>query len=209
MHIYAFGSICRGQVDFGSDIDLLAIVDGVDSRFDPNQYSIYSYNRINEIWTEGNPFAWHLSLEAKLLFSSNNSNLFQKLGTPTKYKNGLNDCKKFYKIFNQARESFCISPASAIFDLSSIFLAIRNFATCYSLACMQTAIFSRHSALMLNDKSLPISKQAYDIYMRSRLLCTRGLGVFIGEDDMKLAASFFDPIEEWMVVLLNEKGLSE
>ena len=62
MYIYAFGSLCRGQVDLESDVDLLAIVDGHDDRFDPSKFSIYSYNRVREIWQEGNPFAWHLSL---------------------------------------------------------------------------------------------------------------------------------------------------
>lgn len=66
MHIYVFGSTCRGDILPSSDVDLLAIVDGYDSRFDPNIYSIYSYQRIKEIWDEGNPFAWHLSLESRL-----------------------------------------------------------------------------------------------------------------------------------------------
>lgn len=35
MHIYAFGSICRGEIDKNSDIDLLAIVDGFDARLWP------------------------------------------------------------------------------------------------------------------------------------------------------------------------------
>lgn len=43
MHIYAFGSICRGEVDSFSDIDMLAIVSGRDERFNPRDYSIYSY----------------------------------------------------------------------------------------------------------------------------------------------------------------------
>lgn len=65
MHIYAFGSICRGDVSPASDVDLLAIVDGYDERFSLDDYSIYSYDRIWEIWNEGNPFAWHLALESK------------------------------------------------------------------------------------------------------------------------------------------------
>ncbi|WET17143.1 hypothetical protein P2W49_10480 [Yersinia intermedia] len=39
---------------------MLAIVSGRDERFNPRDYSIYSYERINELWKEGNPFAWHL-----------------------------------------------------------------------------------------------------------------------------------------------------
>jgi predicted nucleotidyltransferase len=67
MHIYAFGSLCRGEVSRNSDVDLLALVDGFDERFNPEIYSIYSYRRIEELWREGNPFAWHLSLESRLV----------------------------------------------------------------------------------------------------------------------------------------------
>ena len=70
MHIYIFGSICRGDLREGSDIDLLALVEGYDSRFDPDTFSVYSYSRIADLWAEGNPFAWHLFLESRLVFAS-------------------------------------------------------------------------------------------------------------------------------------------
>jgi hypothetical protein len=53
MHIYAFGSVCRGDISPGSDVDLLAVVEGHDARFSPDDYSIYSYERVREIWEEG------------------------------------------------------------------------------------------------------------------------------------------------------------
>ena len=48
VHIYAFGSVCRGDLSIGSDVDLLALVSGLDARFDPDMFSIYSYKRIEE-----------------------------------------------------------------------------------------------------------------------------------------------------------------
>jgi len=42
MHIYAFGSLCRGEIGLDSDIDLLAIVDQFDERLDQKLFSIYS-----------------------------------------------------------------------------------------------------------------------------------------------------------------------
>ena len=79
MHIYAFGSVCRGDVSPDSDVDLLAIVQGYDPRFSPDDYSIYSYERIRGIWAEGNPFAWHLSIESKLLYSPDGSDFLEAL----------------------------------------------------------------------------------------------------------------------------------
>ena len=42
MYIYAFGSICRGEIDFYSDVDLIAISDDLVQlkKFDPNKFSI-------------------------------------------------------------------------------------------------------------------------------------------------------------------------
>ena len=36
MHIYVFGSLCRGEVDTASDVDLLAVTDGFDKRLNPD-----------------------------------------------------------------------------------------------------------------------------------------------------------------------------
>jgi predicted nucleotidyltransferase len=131
MHIYAFGSVCRGDVSPASDIDLLAVVQGHDQRFSPDDYSIYSYERIREIWEEGNPFAWHLAFEAKLLYSSDESDFLKSLGKPMAYRNCLQDCEKFFALFRESRYSFESHADSKIFDLWIVFLPIRNFATCF------------------------------------------------------------------------------
>ena len=96
MHIYAFGSICRGDISLGSDVDLLAIVDSYSPDIDPDTFSIYSYKRIQEIWREGNPFAWHLFLESMLIFASDKFDYLTQLGSPSKYKNCVRDCEKFF-----------------------------------------------------------------------------------------------------------------
>ena len=46
VHIYAFGSVCRGEIDFGSDVDLLACVSNSDCAIDPRKYSIYRHERL-------------------------------------------------------------------------------------------------------------------------------------------------------------------
>ncbi|EED7773057.1 nucleotidyltransferase, partial [Salmonella enterica subsp. houtenae] len=135
MHIYAFGSICRGEIDSFSDIDMLAIVSGRDERFNPRDYSIYSYERISELWKEGNPFAWHLFLESKIIYSPDNIDYLRSLGKPSNYNSVFADCEKFLEIFISARRSIETSDLTEIFDLSSVFLSIRNFATCFSLGC--------------------------------------------------------------------------
>src|SRR6266404_1037927 len=105
MHIYAFGSVVRGDISRGSDVDLLAVVEGQDSRFDPSMFSVYSYDRLKTLWTEGNPFSWHLSLESKLLYSTDESDFFNELGRPRRYQNCVGDCEKFFALFSDAQSS--------------------------------------------------------------------------------------------------------
>src|SRR5258708_16359709 len=120
MHIYGYGSICRGEISADSDIDLLVIEGNRSDRFDPDTYSIYSYDRIEELWREGNPFAWHLSLEARLLYSSDGQDYLQNLGSPQPYQNFARDCRNFADLFQEARASLINDPGSSVFDLSSI-----------------------------------------------------------------------------------------
>ncbi|WP_413724839.1 nucleotidyltransferase domain-containing protein [Sodalis sp. RH16] len=198
MHIYAFGSICRGEVDSFSDIDMLAIVSGRDERFNPRDYSIYSYERINELWKEGNPFAWHLFLESKLIYSSDNVDYLRSLGKPSNYNSGLADCEKFLEIFISAKSSIETSDLTAIFDLSSVFLSIRNFATCFSLDCDVRSDFSRNSARNLGIHSIPVCDLTYQLLERARVLCTRGTGEILNTDDIKKVKAQLHLIELWM-----------
>lgn len=208
MHIYAFGSVCRGEISIDSDVDLLAIVQGHDARFSPDDYSIYSYERIREIWTEGNPFAWHLSIESRLLYASDQFDFLGSLGNPRPYTKCRQDCEKFFALFREARESFRAHRDSRVFDLSMVFLAIRNFATCFSLGALAKPDFSRNSALRLGNYSLPISVNAYNVMERSRILSTRGVGESIADQDAQIAFEQFSDIEDWMDRLLTEASKS-
>ena len=204
MHIYAFGSVCRGDVSFGSDIDLLAAVDGFDARFSPDTYSIYSYRRIREIWAEGNPFAWHLSMEAKLLFASDETDVLRALGSPEPYRNCSRDCEKFQSLFRDAAASAKSNRTTLVFDLSTIFLSIRNIATCFSMGVLTRPDFSRGSALHLGEYSLAMSRHPYEILERSRLLCTRGCGNAVTSEEIGIACTELSRIEEWMDQLTAE-----
>jgi hypothetical protein len=209
MHIYAFGSISRGDIQHDSDVDLLAIVDGFDSRFGSDTYSIYSYDRLRDLWQEGNPFAWHLSIESSLVFSSNNEDFLKSLGLPRQYSNCARDCHKFYSLFKEARASIEARKNSRVFDLSTVFLGIRNIATCYSLGNSDHPVFSRNSALCLGNSSLVITSEAYDILLRSRILCTRGYGANITDREFQVALSQFEKINDWMALLTSQAEIYE
>lgn len=203
MHIYAFGSVCRGDIDIGSDVDMLVISNGKLDHINPLDYSIYSYERISELWEQGNPFAWHLHLESKLVFSQDSSNYLLDLGSPKAYSEGESDCRKFYEIFKSAFYSINESRLSQVFDLSTVFLAMRNFASCYSLAYLERPDFSRRSCLNLGHLSIPINKEVFAILESSRILCTRGVGNSPTESQVNQAIESFPQIEFWMKSLMK------
>lgn len=201
MYIYAFGSICRGEIDIYSDIDLLAITNDF-NKYDPLVYSIYSPNKIKELWDKGNPFAWHLHLEATLIFSHNGSNFINDLATPQNYNNCVKDCLKFYEIFLEARDSLKNNKIEC-FDLSHIFLSVRNISSCFALGILKKAIFSRNSAYHLDNYSIPIPLSIYNILVRARILATRGNGPLLLGKEIELVNDNLDLIEKWMLQLIS------
>lgn len=202
MHIYAFGSVCRGEIDLGSDIDLLACVDCSAEQVDREKYSVYRYERIQALWEEGNPFAWHLHLESRLLFSPDGTDFLSDLGKPARYIGGDIDCIKFRKLFDRSYHELSQSSNSATFHLSCMFLAIRNFATCHSLSLGQP-IFSRKSPLM-TQPCLDIDSQAFSILIRARLLSTRGYGVNLSHEEIITATNAVSNVPRWMEALRSK-----
>lgn len=200
VHYYAFGSICRGETDPGSDVDLLACISTTDSTLDPKKFSIYTYDRVRELWREGNPFAWHLHYEARLIFSSDGSDFLVGLGAPAVYNRMVQDCMKFRRLFLESYQSILQTPNSAVFHLSCLFLATRNFATCYSFSTGRP-VFSRKSPMLL-DRKLPISEEAYSILARARILSTRGYGSRISKAEVETAKAFAPLILDWMENLI-------
>ena len=202
-HIYAFGSICRGDIARDSDVDLLALVASRDDRFDPEAYSIYSYKRIRVLWNEGNPFAWHLACESRLLYSSNQADHLKQLGDPKPYKKCAADCRKFRDLYRAGIQSIMAGGRSTLFDLSMVFLSIRNIATCYSLGLTRAPNFSRRSALQLGPASVPLSEESYRILERARILCTRGCGTGLNKNETGRVVRELEPVDLWMTTLVE------
>lgn len=180
-HIYAFGSICRGDISLDSDVDLLAVITGHDARFDPHVFSIYGPARLMALWKEGNPFAWHLHSESKLLFASNKTDLIADLGCPAPYTAAEKDCFKFYSLFCEALNCFVDSLGSRTFDLSIMFLSVRNFSTCFQLGVAGVLDFARDSARRMKQHGLTVSEATYATLERARLLATRGRGTHLSD----------------------------
>ncbi|WP_155742386.1 nucleotidyltransferase [Variovorax paradoxus] len=199
---YAFGSICRGEVDRSSDIDLLACVSGNAPNIDPAKFSIYQHDRLVALWKEGNPFAWHLHLESRLLYSSAGEDFLASLGVPAPYNGAKEDCKKFARLFAESATQLSATRINSTFNLSCMFLATRNFATCFSLSYGQP-IFSRQSPLMISWP-LVIDTQTFDVLMRARVLSTRGVGEVLRESEVTQVLEAVPLVSRWMSNLLEK-----
>lgn len=195
-NIYVFGSVVRGEIDQYSDVDLLLVTDEKIEDIDPNKYSIYTPQRIQQMYKEGNPFAWHLHYESKLVYTDH-INFLEDLKCPEPYKNGKEDLIKFQKLFVDSLKSIEEDQFSLTFDLAMIFLAIRNFATCYSLACYDRPIFSRTSFEKLTDFPLVLDDKVKNVLMRSRINSTRGINYNIQELELSLLLNQVEEIKEW------------
>jgi Nucleotidyltransferase domain len=205
MHVYAFGSVCRGEITPDSDVDLLALVDGHDPRFSQQKYSIYSYKKMRQMWQDGSPFAWHLFLESRLLYGSDGKDFLQSLGQPEKYQQCVADCLKFLSVFETAQHSLKLNRESKVFDLSAVFLSIRNISTCYSLGVLGIPNFSRHAALSFVDGalSMPLTPVSYGILERARILCTRSIGQDISDAETDSVVEEFERVNSWMRAIVE------
>ena len=202
LHVYAFGSLCRGDISPASDIDLLAAVTGGANELSRSMFSIYSHRKLARIWTEGNPFAWHLHLEAKLIFASDGDDFLLSLGRPQKYTEAKKDCARFLAVFQSAHESAKVGRASIVFDLSAAFLGLRNFSSCLLLGRGQ-ADFSRNVALKIEDLAFPGDPTDYRTLEQARLLCTRGYGTLPSMNAIESAVKSLPLIEAWMANLFE------
>lgn len=208
MHIYAFGSICRGDLTIESDVDLLAIVEGYDNRFDPNKFSIYSYKRISELWKMGNAFAWHLHLESRLIFTEDGIDFLSSKGSPNRYQQASVDCNRFRELFESSYDALRDKTQSTVFELSTIFLSIRNIATCYSLKVRGEANFGRDAAIRLGSLNVPFTDSAYQTIRRARLLSTRGIGGYISPEEVLTVINECKEVNEWIEKISREIQLN-
>jgi len=201
-NIYIFGSIVRGEIDEYSDTDLLLITDERLNFINLEKYSLYTPKRIEEMYLEGNPFAWHLHYESKLVYSDE-YDFLKELKIPNVYSNCSKDLLKFYQLFQDSIKSIKSDKLSLVFDLAMIFLAMRNFATCYSLACYEKPIFSRNSFEKLNDFPLILDYEIKNLLMMARISSTRGISYKIEKIQLSLLMKQVDEIENWFNKILR------
>lgn len=206
MHIYAYGSVCRGEIVATSDIDLLALVDDENQDLDPVVFTVYRYTQLPNLWSEGNPFAWHLALESRLIFAEDGIDFVRELGDPVRYSNWGSDSEKFSEIYLAAKDVLATSRDTTTFELSTIYLAVRNLAICFSLQQGYPPVFSRRAFRQLGVHSLRIDPRTSEILEDARILSTRGVGAQPSRSDVDHVLARLPLVDQWISNLKEEAG---
>lgn len=186
---YIIGSVARGEDDERSDLDILAIVrDGkgkVSSedilalvpdkeRYREAGISWYGVNRIRQMFTNGELFAWHIWREHIILYERGVS--LSGLGPPNSYRNALLDLESFERILLGSPANLEVAPENTIYEFGLLYVCLRNIAMSASGMLRDWPDFSRYSPYHLPEvPTLPMPRQEYDVAMECRMAGQRGI----------------------------------
>jgi hypothetical protein len=186
---FVFGSVARAQGDDQSDLDILAIVaDGHGKvaerdvlvaippelqRFGPS-ISWYGLARVEEMFRNGDLFAWHLHHEAVPIFDP--ESLLLTLGEPAPYSSSSEDVAFFEALLSSIPSSLKAQPSNAVYELGLVYVCLRNIGMAASGKVAGRPNFSRYSPFELPGITPPpIARSQYDIAMTCRMAGQRGI----------------------------------
>ena len=171
--IYAFGSVTRGDVSPTSDVDILVLDDmPYRSRF-PRDWSVYSKTTVSNYFEVGRLFAWHLHLEAVLLYPAGESGFLAKLGRPSPYVTAADDIADLRLLLSSAIDEIRRDSPSPVYELGLVYTALRDVAMSASWALLGKPSFSRYAPYEITPPC-PLPRPAYDTAMKARHASTRG-----------------------------------
>ncbi len=172
---YLFGSLISGDIDAGSDVDILAVVaDGTMRTGIPEGWSVYTAAKIREIFARGTLFAWHVYLESKLVFPANSKGILAELGPPADYENAKYEVAELKALAERAIAALSSGTPSKVFEHGLLYLAARDIAMAASKWVNGEFNFSKYAALQLRELPLPLTRQEYEFLMNCRRASVRG-----------------------------------
>ena len=182
-----FGSYGRGDFDAHSDLDLLVVVkdgsgtaseQGIVEALKPAlpkepSVSFYGEKKFRDLFEEGNLFAWHIFLEAKLIPGFlHPSDVF---GRPNLYRTAAADIDGLIEILNGVPRWIASNPQNAVFELGILYVCARNIAMSASWHLKMRPDFGRYSPFGLpGPVRFPMSMERYEIAVRCRMASARG-----------------------------------
>ncbi len=172
--IYVFGSILAGEVDSGSDVDVLVLAEAPDAACYPPEWSVYSLGQLREIFARGTLFAWHLYLGSKLLYPAEGPDILDGFGKPAPYyPNAVSEIRALREIALTAMDELAAETPSWIYERGMLYVALRDTAMAAS-SILGEFCFSKHAPLRISTSTdFPLTKAEYDHLMDCRRGCIR------------------------------------
>lgn len=172
--IYAFGSVVSGEFDDGSDTDILAIKSPFDDNRYPSGWSVYSRDRIKELYCKGTLFAWHIHLEAVPVFSSSGRGFLESIGPPEAYTEAKHEIQVLWSMAEVALNELALDTPSSIYELGVLGVAIRDIGMAASKTFNGNFCFSKNAPYALKGLELPMDRDDYFYLINCRRATTRG-----------------------------------
>jgi hypothetical protein len=171
--IYLFGSITRGEACPTSAVDILVLPFASDRAQFPSDWSVYSPELVREYYSKGRLFAWHLHLEAKCIFTPNDTPYLDTLGCPKPYTTMAEDINDLEVLLAEAIQELTSGTRSTIYELGIAYTAIRDLGMAASWELLGAPCFSRNAPYEL-PVPCPLPFAAYEAAMLARHSSTRG-----------------------------------
>ncbi len=186
--VYIFGSVGRRQQDDLSDLDILAVVrngagkvpDARIAHFIPANLqtlklsiSWYGATRLQEMFCNGELFAWHLHRETLPLYDP--IKFLHELGKPESYRDAIADSRSFQKVLEGIPSQVQANANNAIYEAGLVYVCLRNAAMAASWSLCKSPDFTRYSPFRLEGiRPCPISRDEFDVTMACRMAGQRG-----------------------------------
>lgn len=179
MHeFHIFGSVCRGEPDVGSDVDVLVVSDDRPARKElPPSWSYYSRRRIRALFARGTLFAWHLYLESVKVWPRRGCGYLQKIGPPKPYTGAVREIGDLQRVLLRAIAELERGTHSSVYEFGLVSLACRDAAMAAFPVIYGRFDFSRHAPLHLAGNRFPLSTAQFDYLLACRRATTRGGGL--------------------------------
>lgn len=201
--IYIFGSVCRGEPDLGSDVDVLVIDTPHTARREfPANWSCYSRRRLRVLFGRGTLFAWHLYLEAVQVWPRRDYGYLQKIGPPRPYRGAVREVTDLQRILLGAVTELTRGSRSSVYEFGLIALACRDIAMAAAPALTGRFDFSRYAPVQLAGAGFPLTSGQFEYLLACRRATTRGGGLRRRPRIERRIITNFPHLQSWCAHLL-------
>lgn len=202
LEIWVFGSATSGEIDAGSDLDVLAICgpdDDVSSI--PSHWSIYSTDKLASLFQRGTLFAWHLYRDAVRVWPREGPDLLKSLGEPATYSAGPSEIRALISVAADAFAALRRRTPSPIFELGLIYLVSRDVAMAAAPTLLGEFSFSRYTPYLYSTPLFPLARSEYDYLLNCRRAGTRGTPVDMVAGTVKTILNAETSLLDWYETL--------